>query len=260
MKSSLYTELTGKSTRIFIIISLYWGWLQCSVGSNRIAADTATPTPNPIPPMERELEKQVFIETKMIEVNFEDKFDLGISWNYTETNPRTNSGFDITDSNVDHSILQTPEGSDIPLGLDITSTIWNLARGDLSVNIQALLTNGNTKLLSNPSITTIEGREAEIVTGEKVPYLTRMVINNQSLLVTEFVETGVILTVKPTILEEDYIELDVTPKVTKVTRYKLEEGNTLPVLSKREARTKVIVKSGEAFVLGGLYQNSTEKV
>ena len=85
-------------------------------------------------------------------------------------------------------------------------------------------------------------------------------VDNQSVLVTEFVETGIILNVKPTILEEDYVELDVKPTVTQVTRYKLEEGYTLPVLSKREARTKVIVKSGESFVLGGLYQNSTEEV
>ena len=170
---SLFINYTGTAVRIFIYTLICGLLITVSPGICR--ANSPAPTPNPIPPLDRELEKQVFIETKMIEVNFEDKFDLGVSWSYVQTDQPNSSGFNITDSYTDLSILQTPEDSDIPIGLDTTTRVVNLARGDLTVNVQTLLTSGNTKLLSNPSITTIEGREAEIVTGRKVPYLTRQV-------------------------------------------------------------------------------------
>lgn len=272
MRYSLFTEFTKFFNQLAIPIFFGWflaiapsvcfgeaeaqenlpeqAYLEVQSNDNSILSATL---------LEGYLPRQVFIESALIEVTYDDRLDLGINWNYVQTDAFGSSGFNAEDSNINLPVLDVPLGSNFPVGLDIIGRVLRLERGDINVNIEAFLAKTKSKLLANPSITTIVGKEATIKTGQRIPYVMTIVVKGRDVEVTKFFDTGITLKVTPTGLSEDgdYVQLSVNPTVTKVIRTKLEKGKSLPVLSTRQVSTVVIVKSGEPFVLGGLYLENT---
>ena len=77
---------------------------------------------------------------------------------------------------------------------------------------------------------------------------------------TETFVTGVILDVLPRILENGYVDLNINPTVaTQVGSVKGASGQELPVISKRNATTSVVVKDGYTVGIGGLVQETNAK-
>jgi general secretion pathway protein D len=126
--------------------------------------------------------------------------------------------------------------------------------------VQALQTDAATKILSTPSVVTLDNEEASLSVGEEVPFQTGSYTNNStgSLNSNPFTtinreEVGVILKVKPQISKGDAVRLEIEQESSKVN-----EGGIvgLQTTSKATMQTNVMVQDGELLVLGGLIEDS----
>ncbi|MDR1701510.1 MAG: type II and III secretion system protein [Sporomusaceae bacterium] len=117
---------------------------------------------------------------------------------------------------------------------------------------------GKGKLIASPSIMTINGREAIIKMGTRVPVLITTVATDGTKSTTvDYKDVGYFLTTKPRVnnagIKDEYITVELAPEVSSITGWVSDaNGTKAPQISSREAKTNVRVKSGETIIIGGL--------
>jgi type II secretory pathway component GspD/PulD (secretin) len=174
--------------------------------------------------------KQVEIQTKFVEVSQNTLNELGFSWNFD----RKNGG----DANLFEN-LTLPQGTDImaaglrtasgALGADANpgSLLVQKTAGSLQwkMIISALEQANDSDVLSAPSITTLNGKTANIWVGEQrmVPKSFEAKTQNTSVFVEnkdwESQLMGVQLEVKPELRKGGLIDLELKPKVIDLLGY-----------------------------------------
>lgn len=145
-------------------------------------------------------------------------------------------------------------------GLSISYT--NTAR-DILAAIDALATDSQARVLSNPKVMARNGEVATIQVGSEVPIITTQQSvgsgvgpfpgNGGSgvLQQIQYRSTGVILTVRPVINSGNRLDLDVMQEVSSAAA--TETGvTTTPTISTRRIETKLSLRDGSTVLLGGL--------
>ena len=126
--------------------------------------------------------------------------------------------------------------------------------------INAMKQIGDTKILSNPQITAMDGEEAKLEVITDQPYKKVGIEAGTTNITTvdyQFVKVGVILSVTPRINEENMISMSIKPEVSVIeTWYDGTEQQGTPVVKKSTAETKVMVHDGVTIIIGGLIQDS----
>jgi type II secretory pathway component GspD/PulD (secretin) len=185
---------------------------------------------------------------------YNDRFRTGSGPEYVE---RTQSG-DLGD--VTARFPLTESSDELYQGLDVTGQLLDVSAGRLLATFQALSSVNRGEILARPSVVVIDGQQAIIETGQNVPFLTRKVINSREVFVSEYRRTGIKLVVTPQVLRDDdgyyYVQLNVNPEVSFVSRRREEKGILLPVVATRNANTTVLVASGKTFIMGGLFRDN----
>lgn len=129
--------------------------------------------------------------------------------------------------------------------------------------INAVKADGNSHLLSTPSLMTLDNEAATILVGQEVPITTGEVLadnNSNPFRTTQRQDIGVKLEVRPRINAEGAITLSIRQEVSSVNGL-LTAGASDLVLNKREIETTLIVDDGDIAVAGGLLdQNDTQRV
>jgi general secretion pathway protein D len=126
--------------------------------------------------------------------------------------------------------------------------------------IQALKTDGSTKILSTPSVVTLDNEEATLTVGEEVPFQTGSFTNSNNGSNNPFTtinreEVGIKLKVKPQISKGDSVRLEIEQESSKV---KVGSGGVgLQTTSKSTMQTNVLIQDGEMLILGGLIEDQT---
>ena len=128
--------------------------------------------------------------------------------------------------------------------------------------IQALKSDGRSKILSTPSVITLDNEEAALTSGEEVPFPTGSYANtNNTNSVNPFTtvnreEVGVMLKVKPQISKGDAVRLEIEQESSAV---KSGTANSLlgATTTKSTIQTNVMIQDGELLVLGGLIEGTT---
>ncbi len=164
-------------------------------------------------------QKQVTIQARLVELNASDSEKLGLthSWNPIHT----------TDSHTWSFKWQT-----ILTAEEIEST---------------------GRVLARPTVSTINGKEAEISIIDRVPILTTTTSNNDKTTTVDYQDVGVKLKTTPRVNEDTgYVTLDINPSVSTITGYVTNENVNAPQTAQREVKTTLRVKSGETIVIGGL--------
>jgi len=124
--------------------------------------------------------------------------------------------------------------------------------------IQALKTDGSTKILSTPSVVTLDNEEATLSVGEEVPFQTGSFTSSNNGSNNPFTtinreEVGVKLKVKPQISKGDSVRLEIEQESSKV-----KSGVPgLQTTSKSTMQTNVLIQDGELLILGGLIEDQT---
>lgn len=196
--------------------------------------------------------RQVLIEASIMEVGYSDGLNLGIAWQASGFNAYNKDANNLVKGAVQNSPAATPGLSGLP-ALNTTSIGLSLAVGGLinsnqfSSLIEALQQKGKAKTLATPKIVTMNNVQASILSGDQVPYSNTTVSSAGSTQTTEFTNVGIQLDVTPTIHSDEYVTLEVKPKVSS---YQMSTAG--PIITTREANTTVMVKSNETVVIGGL--------
>jgi type II secretory pathway component GspD/PulD (secretin) len=184
---------------------------------------------------------QVLIEVVIAEVRRDRQFGLGVD-------------FRVADQPVDGR--DETVGGELPGGGsagDVVLRIMRLGAVDASVVLRALSANGDVSILSRPVILAQNNEEARIMVGDQRPFIqiSRALPTDNAARdqVIQYRDVGTRLTIRPTINPDGYVTLTVLQEVssaTDVTQF------GAPVISTREAETRLLVKDGHTVVIGGL--------
>lgn len=133
----------------------------------------------------------------------------------------------------------------------------------IRARLSALMQNGTAKILSKPNLTTIEGAEAQITVGgvRPIPSTQVSAAGGSSQTSVEFRRYGIILTMRPTVSDDDTILLQVRGDITDIdfaTAINLN-GALIPGERVRSVDTTVAMREGDTLVMGGLITNETRK-
>ncbi|MCP4984129.1 MAG: type II and III secretion system protein, partial [Gammaproteobacteria bacterium] len=104
---------------------------------------------------------------------------------------------------------------------------------------------------STPKLLAMEGLEAETVVGTEIGYRVTTTINQVTTESIEFLESGIILKVTPTVDRSGRIMLDIFPEVS--TGVVSDDG--IPSKSTTQVSTRMLVPDGKTVFLGGLIQH-----
>lgn len=131
--------------------------------------------------------------------------------------------------------------------------------------VSALKTLNDSKLVSNPTVVTLNNSEASINIGEEFP-VPSYTFNQErgSFEVSGFTykPIGVILKVTPQVNTAGFIKLNVEPEVSNRTgtvSFGGAGGAEIPVIGIRKTKTQVTLKDGFTLGLGGLVESSKLK-
>jgi type II secretory pathway component GspD/PulD (secretin) len=190
-------------------------------------------------------EQEVLIEAKIIQIVLNDQHKLGVDWGALVRDYHQLSltgDFDV--------LTDTDKSGKVSIG--------TLETDDYTFLLEALETVGDTNILSNPSIMTLNNMEAKILVGSTQPYVTTTTTTPSSGPSTtaesvNFIDVGVKLFATPTIHHDDYITMKIKPEVSSVTsNLTTSNNNTIPIVETSEAETTVTIKDGVTIVIGGL--------
>ncbi|MSQ95616.1 MAG: hypothetical protein EXR98_13795 [Gemmataceae bacterium] len=126
--------------------------------------------------------------------------------------------------------------------------------------LQALRTEGLTKIISEPRVTTMSGRPATIVSGGQVPVLVGSTGGTSTV---EYKDFGTVVNFLPIVLANGKIHLEVKSEISDVDpSLTLTIGGIQPTsiagFRKRGASVTVQLGDGQTLAIGGLIQNSVK--
>ena len=209
---------------------------------------------------------QVLIEAKVVEVALNDKYKMGIDWNFVnEGKGSIQKGPTFSPNAEDNSNL---------VG-GVTGTITTAVfGGNLTAAINALDEFGLTKTLSSPRIHAMNNQKAELKFVNKLIYFSvekeeeedndNNITNITYTSTKQEEDVGVTLTIIPSInIQKNQITLNVIPelkvKVGEVVD-PVNDKNVVPVVQSKSVQTSLKVQSGNVLVIGGLMSEDSTSV
>jgi type IV pilus assembly protein PilQ len=133
--------------------------------------------------------------------------------------------------------------------------------------LSALQSQNQVKIVSNPTIVTLNNSEAVINVGQERPiprYQYNQQTGNLEVNGFDFKPIGVILKVTPQVNARGFIKLTVAPEVSQSLNNVIFNGNQIPIIDTRKTSTTVSLADGFTMGIGGLLtassSNSNNKV
>lgn len=212
--------------------------------------------------------EQVMIESKFIEVNDTDVKNLGVNWSSLSNYQIGYSPTDLLLSGSNRASIGTNTGG-TESGPDPTTAGKAygavLSAPQLNVALRALQTSSNSKVVSNPTIVTLNNAPAEINVGEEYPipsYTYNAEQGNFEVSGFEYKPIGVLLKVTPQVNSQGFIRLNLEPEISirgdSVT-FGGASGAEIPIIRTRKTKTQVTMKDGHTLAIGGLIDSTTLK-
>jgi type II secretory pathway component GspD/PulD (secretin) len=131
---------------------------------------------------------------------------------------------------------------------------------DFQLVLSALQTLQNTKVVSNPTIVTLNNSQAVINVGEERPipsYTYNSERGTYEVSGFQYRPIGIILKVTPQVNARGSIKLQIEPEVSQSTRDANFQGASIPIVESRKASTTVSIKDGYTMGIGGLMRSSS---
>lgn len=198
----------------------------------------------------RELDKapaQVLIEASIVEVSLTGNLQYGVEW-FVQNN--------ISGGREGQALLNMRDSGSIgPQQPGFSYTILNSA-GVVRATLNALAEKSQVRLLSSPSVLVLNNHNATIQVGQQQPIKSSTAVTTGNL-VTESItykDTGVMLSVTPSVNAGGLITMDISQQVTDVGE--VDSATQQRAFLTRQIQTRVAVRSGEPVVLGGLIREN----
>ncbi|MCC6415147.1 MAG: hypothetical protein IT582_04480 [Opitutaceae bacterium] len=130
---------------------------------------------------------------------------------------------------------------------------------DFNIILSALKTQSDTKLVSNPTVVTLNNSEAIINIGREYPipnYTYNQERGTYEVSGFEYRPIGIILRVTPQVNARGFIKLNVEPEVSSSTESAPFGATAIPIITTRKTKTQVSLKDGFTMGIGGLIENN----
>jgi len=235
--------------------------------------------------MERLLSKldaripQVLIEAKIVEVSTNYARELGVQWGGQSTmdtsgGPMVFSGGATGATGgtipVIGSTTLYPQTGDIgrsgnPFVVNLPAAVGAGSGGALGISfgkigdkltldlqLSAMQTTGNGKILSSPKVMTLNNKEAKISSGTDIPIqiVSATAVGSVNTLGVQTITATLSLSAIPTITNDNRIVMVI--KVEKSEPDFTRQVNNIPTITRRAADAQLVVNNGETVVLGGI--------
>ena len=222
---------------------------------------------------------QVLIEAVIAEVGLSTAKEIGVQWQMPlktnddgSINHSVIGGTNFTGPNGQGNILdlyRNPLAMAGGLNLGYINGAITLPGSDtpilqIGALVRALEGDGNSNVLSTPSVLTLDNQEAQITVAQEVPFVTGQYTSTSSggnnlpqnpFQTIERKDVGLTLTVTPHINEGDSVRMDIHQVVSSLAPQ--VSGAVDLITNKREIKTSVLVADDSLLVLGGLISNNT---
>jgi general secretion pathway protein D len=136
-----------------------------------------------------------------------------------------------------------------------------------SLVINALASNVDTRVVSNPKLVTRNGESATITVGDEVPIVTSQGVTQSSGTFSsttnvipqnvQYRSTGVILRVRPVIHAGDRIDIEISQEVSRAIPTDTGVISS-PTIRKRSVETKLSMRDGATVMLAGLISENND--
>jgi general secretion pathway protein D len=194
---------------------------------------------------------QILIEASILEVTLSDELRFGLQWYF---NGRLNS------SGSSGSGQLTSGGSDAigRANPGFSYTITN-SLGDVRAVLNALAEKSLLNVISSPSIMVLDNHTAQIHVGDQQPVRSSQVVTDGGNTTSsiQYKDTGVMLTVSPSVNAGGMVTMEVEQSVTDVGQ--IDAATEQRAFLQRQISSRVAVRDGETIVLGGLIRDNNTK-
>jgi pilus assembly protein CpaC len=192
-------------------------------------------------------ESTILIKAKLIEVRKSALRDIGVDWADVAAGPI----FGTLDEFVPNEHFRlVPPGLDglggLPLNLGTNNHYFALTTVVDSM-IHLLVNRGDARLLAEPTLTCINGGQADFLVGGEIPIPVQ---NQDGALNVVFKQFGIILNVEPQANTTGLIRTKVGVEVSSVDKANSVLG--IPGFATRKTNTEMNVQSGEPMIIAGL--------
>jgi type IV pilus assembly protein PilQ len=197
--------------------------------------------------------EQVMIESKFIEVNATSERDVGLNW--VAAGGLTVGGLENAVSNGKNAIAYGAN----PKGFQYSTAV--LSNLELASTLRFLQNSGDSEIVSNPTVVTLNNSEAFINVGQEYPipsYTYNSERGSFEVSGFEYKPIGIILKVTPQINAAGFIRLLVEPEIS-TSNATAQFGGTstspaaeIPIIESRKTKTQVSLKDGHTLGIGGL--------
>lgn len=186
--------------------------------------------------------RQIVMEALVIEIQGDITRDLGISWG-------------VTGKSFDLQIAEEPRLGTTPFTFLLEKTIDAL---DFKARLHALLQTSRAKVLSNPSVLVLDGRQAKIQIGNRIPVVETTVTNTSATESVLYFPVGIVLNLRPRVSKDgSEISMQVETIVSAARQTLASAGSSTraPEVESRQVQTFVRVRNDTPFIIGGLTTN-----
>lgn len=178
--------------------------------------------------------QQILIEAKILEITLDQTENFGVDWSRVFNG----DGPDV----VGATGFATRGGPRFFL---------NLVNHNIEAYLSALSNKGRVHTLATPRLLALEDQEATTNVGDQLGYRLTTTINNVTTESIEFLDTGVILRVTPSVDADGRIMLKVKPEVSSGS---VSAG--IPSKKTTEVNTQLVANDGQPVLIGGLIKRS----
>ena len=221
---------------------------------------------------------QVLVEAIIVEIDVTEGRELGIQWLFANDSGLYGSNISPARQGSNAAIAQAilPEdAASTEIGVrDLAGALsqvpgttfgWGVVDQNLTMTtiLNTLEKQGNTNILSTPSLLTLDNEEAFITVGQQVPFVTGSYTNTGAangvanpFQTIQRENVGVTLQVTPQINEGDSVVMDIVQEVSSISQQALSASDV--ITNERKIETKVLAKDGDIVVLGGLVKDDIQ--
>ena len=204
--------------------------------------------------------RQVLIEATIAEVTLSGNLQYGVQWFF---NNRVGNGYTGNGSlGLPNDLTLTDALSSIDSG-QFNYAITDSA-GVVKALLNALASDSKVKVLSSPQIMVLDNQQASIRVGTQTPVPAPQTIYGGTTITTggaDYKDTGVLLEVLPRVNAGGMVNMEIKQEVVEPGQL-VDVSQTGSVANKQRAflqrnvSSKVVVKSGQTLVLGGLIREN----
>ncbi|OGP34464.1 MAG: type II secretion system protein GspD [Deltaproteobacteria bacterium GWC2_65_14] len=222
--------------------------------------------------------RQVYVEALVMEINLDKGRDLGVEFRGAAETGRSGAvlggtNFDFQ-GNLNALLASLATGNPLLFsgtGLIAAGIAGNVVLPDgteipaITAVLRAAQSRDNVNVLSSPHLLTLDNKEAEIIIAENIPFITSQSRDSTNLAnvinTVERKDVGIILRITPHIHESEFVNLEIYQESSAVKGDTLLALSTVgPTTTKRSAKTSVLVKNGDTVVIGGMMQETFNKL